>query len=222
MAYSVKATANSSLRGKALASIAAFAVLAMFSIIMAIYDISTGRQFFGILFALAALIFIIMLLLKANSVFGTYIKVKDGALYMKTWVNNFLPYEINGGFISDLKPSKTKLTEIPAEDISLILVGTKDFVKRNITPAGKRLVKELYPYEHTSNKTKRELISSMELFYIETYDGECTFMCIYGYDPKAVVDVIGKIFSLNPDIYVKVGSREYKRYVKNLQTSLEG
>ena len=152
MAHQVKATTNAAIRNKAMIIIGIFTALALFSIIMSIYDISTDRVVFGILFAIAALIFIIMLLLKINTVFGTYIKTEDDLLLMKSWVNDFLPYETGNGLLSDLKPSKTKLVEIRVEDISLILVGTKEFIKRNISPAGKKLLKALYPYEHTSNK----------------------------------------------------------------------
>ena len=83
MSHPVKATTDSSIRTKAMIFVGAFAFLALFSIIMAIYDISTDRVVFGILFAIAALIFIIMLLLKMNTVFGTYIKTEDNFLLMK-------------------------------------------------------------------------------------------------------------------------------------------
>lgn len=221
MSHPVKATTDSSIRTKAMIFVGAFAFLALFSIIMAIYDISTDRVVFGILFAIAALIFIIMLLLKMNTVFGTYIKTEDNFLLMKSWVNDFLPYEINNSLLSELMPSRTKLVEIPIEDISLVLVGTKEFIKRNISPAGKRLLKALYPYEHTSNKTKKSLISTMDLFYIETVDGECSFMCIHGFDTKKIVDVIGEIYLANPEIYVKVGSSNYRKHIKKLQSKLE-
>ncbi len=219
MTGSVKAAADSSIRGRALMIIAVYAVLFLFCFVMAIYDISTAKFGLGIPFAIAAIIFVVLSLLKLNSVFGTYIKIRDNALYMKSWANDFLPYDINGGFLSDLKPAKTKLTEIPAEELSVVLVGTKDFVKRNASEAGKRFVKTLYPYEHS--RSKRGLISSMDIFYVETVDGECSFMCIYGYDPEAVIDVIGELYDINPDLYIKVGSKAYKRYVKQLQAKIQ-
>ncbi|MGM9935967.1 MAG: hypothetical protein ACI38A_01350 [Candidatus Ornithomonoglobus sp.] len=219
MSGSVKAAADSSIRGKALMVIAVYAILFLFCFIMAIYDISTAKLWLGIPFAIVAIIFVILSLLKLNSVFGTYIRVRDNTLYMKSWANDFLPYDINGGFLSDLKPAKTKLTEIPADELSVVLVGTKDFVKRNASEAGKRFVKTLYPYEHS--RSKRDLISSMDIFYVETIDGECSFMCIYGYDPEAVIDVIGELYNINHDLYVRVGSRAYKRYVKRLQARIQ-
>ncbi|MDD6762213.1 MAG: hypothetical protein PUD92_01000 [Clostridiales bacterium] len=216
---SVKATADSSIRGKALMVIAVYAVLFLFCFVMAIYDISASKPGLGIPFAIVAVIFAALSLLKLNSVFGTYIKVRDNVLYMKSWANDFLPYDINGGFLSDLKPAKTKLAEIPADELSVVLVGTKDFIKRNVSEAGKRFIKTLYPYEHS--RSKRDLVSSMDMFYVETIDGECSFMCIYGYDPEAVIDVIGELYDINPDLYVRVGSRAYKRYVKKLQSKIQ-
>lgn len=218
MAYSVKATSDSSIRGKAMMGIALYAALAVFSLIMAIYDISTARIIFGVLFGLVAIVFVLLLLLKLNSVFGTYIKVKDDNLYMKSWMNDFLPYDPNGGFLSDMKPSKTKLTEIPVEEIDTVLIGTKDFVKRNVSGSGKKLARALYPYERS--RSKKELISSMDIFYVETIDNDCSFMCVYGYDPESVVNIIGELYEINPDIYIKVGSRAYKRYIKKLQAQM--
>lgn len=215
--YSVKACADSKTRGRAMLVIGVFAALSVFCIAMSIYDIVTGRRAFGVMFAAAAAVFVVLLLLRVNSVFGTYIKVKEETLYMKSWVNDFLPYDINGGFLAEMIPSKTKLTEIPVDEISMILVGSKDFVKRNATLAGKKLARALYPYEHSARKAKKELISKMDLFYVETFEGECSFMCIYGYEPKKVVDVIGEIYSMNPDAAVRVNSREYKKHIRALQ-----
>jgi hypothetical protein len=214
MARSMKASADTTIRGKAILVIAVFAALALFGIAMAIYDISVGRTVLGVLFAIVALIFILLLLIKLNSVFGTYIKLRDGALLTKSWANNFLPYDINGGFLSDMRPAKTKLTEIPINELSLVLVGTKEFVKRNVT-SGKSFAKAIYPYEHS--KKKSSLISSMDLFYVETVDGESSFMCIYGYDVNAVSQIIIELCNENPDLYVKVGSKEYKRSIQKLQ-----
>ncbi len=212
----VKASVNPKTRIKAVIAIALYSILALFSIVMAIYDFATGRRFFGVLFILAAVIFTVLLLIKGNMVFGTSLKVRDNTLYMKSWANNFLPYDVNGGFFSDLKPSKTKITKIPADDISLILIGTKDFVKRNITEAGKGLVKALYPYEHSSKKSKRNMISAIDLFYVETNDEDCSFMCIEGYNPKDVVKVIGTLYDTNPSMHIKVNNRDYKKHIIKL------
>ena len=125
----VKASVNPAVRTKAVISIALYAILALFSTFMAIFDFATGRTFFGVLFLLAVAIFTVLLLIKGNMVFGTYLKISDNTLCLKSWDNDFLPYDVNGGFFSDLKPSKTKMSKIPAEDISLILIGTKDFIK---------------------------------------------------------------------------------------------
>lgn len=221
MASSVKATANSSARGKALIVIAIYALFAIFSMIMALYDLATEKLVLGILFAVAAFIFIVLMLLKTNSVFGTYICVKGDSLHMKSWVNDFLPYDVNNGFFMELKPSRTKLTEIPIDEISAVFVGSKDFIKRNATSAGKRLFKALYPYEHSSKKSKNALISGLDIFYVETVDNDCSFMCIHGYSPSAVAGVIGTLYEYNPDIYVKVNSREYKRHIQKLQQKFE-
>lgn len=219
--YQTKASVDRKMKSRAFAVIIVFGVFALFCIAMAIYDITTGRTAFGVMFGLAAIIFVILLLLKVNSVFGTYIRCKNDTLCMKSWVNDFLPYDINGGFFAEMLPARTKITEIPVDEISMILIGTKEYIKRNATSAGKKLLKALYPYEHSSRKTKKNIISSIDLFYVETYDGECSYMCIYGYDPKKVVDVIGDIYMKNPDVYIRVSSKEYRKYIIKLREKLE-
>lgn len=219
--YTTKVSANSKLKAKALITIVVFCVLTVFSAAMSVYDIVTGKTAFGVMFAAAALIFVVLTLLKINSAFGTYIKVKGDTLYMKSWSNNFLPYDVNNGFLAEMVPSKTKLTEIPIDEISVVFVGTKDFIKSNATIAGKKLARALYPYEHSAKKSKRTLIEKLDLFYVETVDGDCSFMCIYGYEPKKVVDIIGEIYLSNSDVYVKVNSREYRKHIQNLQKRFE-
>ena len=210
------ATVNSTIRGKAFVVIGVFLILALFSLIMSIYDLASGMTFYGILFGLAAIIFIALMLLKVNAAFGTYLKLKQGTLYMKSWVTDFLPYQNGKGFFSDLKPSKTKLSKIPSADITAIFIGTKDFIKRNATNAGKRLMKALYPYEHSSNKARRKSIESIDIFYLETVDNECCFMSVEGFDEKKIVDIIGSLYKNDPDLYVKVNSRQYRKYIKRL------
>ena len=216
MAKTHIATVNSTIRGKAFIVIGVFLILSLFSLIMAIYDLTSGMTFYGILFGLAAIIFITLMLLKVNSAFGTYLKLKQGTLYMKSWVTDFLPYQNGKGFFTDLKPSKTKLSKIPSVDITTIFVGTKDFIKRNATNAGKKLMKALYPYEHSSNKSRRKYIESIDILYVETIDNDCCFMSVEGFDEKKIVDIIGALYKKNPDLYVKVNSRQYRKYIKKL------
>ncbi len=218
-ANTVIATVNPKKRGKTTALIAFYAILALFSTVMGFFDLATDKRLFGILFLIAALIFFILLLINGNAVFGTSLKFRDGKLYMKSWVNHFLPYNLDGGFFSDLFPAKTKITSIPAEDISSVSIGTKDFIKRNISESGRRFIKALYPYEHSSKKSKRNMITGLDMFYIETKDGHCAFMCVQDYTVKNVVSIISEIALINPDVNIRVNNREYKRYVTKLQNA---
>ena len=212
----VTATINPRKRVKTTMFIIIYAVLALFSLVMGFYDIATDKVLFGILFLIASLIFIILLLINGNAVFGTYLRFRDGKLYMKSWPNYFLPYNMDGGFFSDLKPSKTKLTSIPADEISSIHVGTKDYIKRNISDAGKKFIRAIYPYEHSSKKSRRNMITGIDIFYIETVSNNCAFMCIQDFAEKKVVDVMHEISLANPNVTIKVNSREYKKHIQKL------
>lgn len=215
----LKATVNPVKRLRTTLLIAFYTMLALFSVVMGFHDIVTGHRFFGILFLIAAIIFFVLLLIKGNMVFGTSLSTKNDKLYMKKWDNSFLPYNAESGFFSDLKPSKTKKVKVRIEDISMILIGSKDFVKRNISNAGKKFLKALYPFEHSSKKSKQDMVSGLDIFYLETTDENCAFMCIEDYNVKNVVAIINEIYNANPSVVIKVNNRAYKRYIKKLQNA---
>lgn len=209
-----KARVNSSIRVKALVIICAYAALFLFCLGMGIYDILMDRALYGILFIIVGIIFIALMLLKANAAFGTYVQLKGRTLYMKSWANNFLPYDVNGSFISDMLPSKTKIMEIPVDEISYVLIGTKDFIKKNATIAGKKLQRAIYPYEHSKKKFKNEVLNHMELMYVETIDDSCAFMCVHDYDAEKIVKIVKTMYSMNEGLSVKIGSSTYRKYLK--------
>lgn len=215
----VTATVNPQKRLSTTVLIAVYAILGLFSTVMAFYDMATGKRLFGILFLIAAAIFIILLLIKGNTVFGTSLKIKGNTLYLKKWDNSFLPYNADSGLFSDLKPAKTKTVSVDAGDISAILIGTKEFVKRNMSESGRKFVKALYPYEHSSKKSKQAMVAGLDMFYLETNDGDCAFMCIHDYSVKNVVAIINEIYTVNPTVSIKVNNREYKRYVTKMQNA---
>lgn len=48
-------------------------------------------------------------------------------LFMKNWNNDFLPYDYDNKvkILSEFIPAKTKIVEIPLNEISKVLIGTK-------------------------------------------------------------------------------------------------
>lgn len=213
----IKATVKAKSQGKTVVAIALYALLTLFSVAMAIYDFVSGQALFGILFILSAAIFVVLLLIKGNAAFGTGIKFDGNDLQLKSWTNDFLPYDVNGGILSDLIPAKTKITTIPVEEITTVLIGTKEFVKRNATNAGKKLIKALFPYEHSSSKLKKNMLNALDLLYIETTDEDCSFMCIHDYDPADVTKILKELYNQNPNIIIRVNNREYKQHIAKLQ-----
>lgn len=217
-ANTVTATVTPKKRSTTTALIVVYTLLSLFALIMGIYDIASGKKVFGILFLIAALILLVLALIKGNSVYGTNLKIKNDTLYLKRWENGFLPYIPDGtSFFSDLKPAKTTIVSVPIDSVSHVFIGTKDFIKRNITDSGKKFLKAIYPYERSSKKSKRDAISGVDMFYIETTDNNCAFMSIRDYNVKNVVEIIKRIYDTNPQVEVKVSNREYKKYIMKIQ-----
>ena len=100
----IKATVKPSSKGKTLVVITLYTLLTLFSVAMAIFDFVSGQILFALLFVLSATIFVILLLIKGNAAFGTSITLDDGKLSLKCWANDFLPYDVNGGILSDMIP----------------------------------------------------------------------------------------------------------------------
>lgn len=81
---------------------------------------------------------------------------------MKNWNNDFLPYDYDNKvkILSDLYRQKTKIVEIPLKEISKVLIGTKNFIKRNVAPDSD-FVKNIRVLEKSKDFYKKKTISSM-------------------------------------------------------------
>ncbi len=86
---------------------------------------------FSIAWFIATILASTYVLIRINTVFATYISTDRMNLFMKNWNNDFLPYDYDNKvkILSEFIPAKTKIVEIPLNEISTVLIGTKEFYK---------------------------------------------------------------------------------------------
>lgn len=211
MKFVAKAKTSKKYRTKNEIIIGFVGLLSCFGLVMLIYEFVSGNVLFGISYTIATFLGFTYVLIRINTVFATYLAADRENLYMKNWSNDFLPYntDCKVKLVCEFVPAKTKITEIPINEISRVLIGTKNFIKRNVSDSSSFLT-DIKEFENTRDYYKKKTVSSMDLFYIETYDGACSHMPIDRFEKSEVIRIVKGIMSKNPNAEIKVNSRDYR------------
>lgn len=212
----VEAKSNASYRrisGIIIAVVAAFVCYAAFMSLYTLAGDYEKRIVFGIGYIIAAILGLMYVIIRINTVFTTLIATDGNDVYMKNWVNDFLPYDVRGGisFLKAFIPARTKTTQIPVEDISAVCIGTKNFIRRNaqVSESFINSIKSL-----DKDKSDRKQIRNIEIFYVSTHDGEGYYMPIVKFGKKEINKLLKIIKTKNKEIEIKTGSKEYKTFKK--------
>ena len=198
MASSVKACTNSRYRKTNIVIITILSLLSCFALVMVIYNLIKGSYLFSIAWFIATILASTYVLIRINTVFATYISTDRMNLFMKNWNNDFLPYDYDN-----------KIVEIPLNEISTVLIGTKNFIKRNVAPDSD-FVKNIRVLEKSKDFYKKKTVSRMDILYVETFEKECYYMPIVKFDTRNVTKIVLIIQRINPELLIRVSSREYR------------
>lgn len=212
MATEVRARTDARCRRRNTVIITLITILSCFALVMVIYNLIKGSYLFSAAWLIATILAGTYVIIRVNTVFATYIMTDRVSLYMKNWSNDFLPYDYGNSIkiLSEFIPAKTKIVEIPVDEISEVLIGTKNFIKRNIE-SDTEFVKKLRVLEKSKDFYRKRTITSMDIFYVETYDRECYYMPIVNFDTKDVVKIVQTIQRRNPDLMFKSSNRSYRK-----------
>ncbi len=211
MKFAVKACTSKKYRGRNELIIALVGLLSCFGLVMLIYEFVTGKVLFGISYTIASFLGFTYVIIRVNTVFATYIAADRERVCMKNWENDFLPYNTNCPvkLICEFIPAKTKFTEVPIDEISRVIIGTKNYIKRNISDASP-FIERVREFEETRDYYRKKTVAAMDIFYIETYDGSCCHMPIDRFETANVVKLVKGIMKKNPNAEIKIGSRDYR------------
>ena len=209
--YEVKACTDKKYRRNSAIAIGIVALFSALALALMIYSFATGKILFAVSYLIALILAVTFIMIRINSVFTTYLATDYNNVYVKNWVNNFLPYDAENklSIISEFIPAKTHLLEIPISEIKSVYIGTKNFIKRSSGPDSD-FSNDVKKYESSKDRYKKKTITSMDIIYFETYTGESCYMPIVRFNSRDVMKVINAIQRKNPDTGFKVSSRDYR------------
>lgn len=209
--YEVKATTDKKYRRGSAVVIGIVALFSALALALMIYSFVTGKILFAISYLIALILAVTFIIIRINSVFATYLATDYENVYVKNWVNNFLPYDAENklSIISEFIPAKTHLLEIPISEIKKVYLGTKNFIKR-ASGLDSEFSGDVKRYENSRDRYKKKTITSMDIIYFETYGGESCYMPIVRFDVREVIKVINAVRQKNPDLEIKVSSKDYR------------
>lgn len=211
MASELRARTGAAYRRRNTIILIILALLSCFALAMTVYNLIKGNYMFFVAWLIATILAATYVLIRVNTVYPTYIAADKQNIYMKNWTNDFLPYDYGSKIkiLSEFIPAKTKIVEIPIDEINTIIIGTKNFIKRNVG-AETDFAKNIRALEKTKDFYRKKTVSSMDIFYVETYNGECYYMPISRFDTGSVMKIVRLIQRVNANVLVKSGSRDYR------------
>lgn len=216
--YAIIARTNKKYRRNSAIVIGIVGLFAALALAMMIYSFVTGKILFALSYLIALILAATFIIIRINSVFVTYLATDLTNVYVKNWVNNFLPYDTQSKLkvISEFIPAKTHLLEIPITEIKSVYLGTKNFIKRN-TGLDSEFAGDVRRYESSKDYYKKKTITGMDIVYFETYTGESCYMPVVRFNSRDVTKVINAVQRKNPDVDIRVSSRDYRSIRTNKQ-----
>ena len=213
MAYAVKAYTGAKCRRTSSIAIIIVGLLSCAAVVLGVYNLIEGKYLFTVSYLIAAFLGITYVVIRYNTVYKTYLAVDKRSIYMRRWLNKFMPYKFDCKLklIREFIPDKTELIEIPMKDIESVYIGTKNFIKRN---AKQRLefADEVERFEKSKDFTVKRTVQKLDIFYLETTDGETAYMPITEFNVSAVIKIMKYLNRKKPDTQFFIYSKEYKRF----------
>ena len=212
MTTELKACTNARYRRTNTIIIGIAGALTLLSLIMAIVSIARGEFLFMTAWLIAMILLGTYIIIRINTIFATSVSTDMVNLYMKNWDNDFLPYDYGNKIkiLSEFIPAKTKTLEIPLGEIRVAMIGTKNFIKRNLETET-AFSKNVRALENSKDFYRKRTISIMDIFYVETYDGDCCYMPVVQFDTKELAKILHAMRRRNPELIIKSGLRAFKR-----------
>ena len=214
MAFSVRARTNSAYRRKSFIIMAVISVIALVAVGLAIYNLIGAKPLFVISYLVAAFLCLTFVVIRANTVYSTYIAADKKNVYMRRWDNGFMPYETRFpvAVLREFVPAKTELLEIPISEIREVYIGTKNFLKRTAKTADE-FSEIVEPFEKSKDFSVKRTVQTMDIIYIETFDNDFAYMPIVNFPKKTIHRLLKHINLRNQQTEFHIYSRAFKGFV---------
>ncbi len=210
--YAIKACTGKGYRNRSSIVIGFLIAASILSVVLLVIGLIRGWMYAGG-FLIPLVLALTYIVIRVNIVYPTYLASDKKNIYMKNWVNDFLPYAMDFKikFLREFIPAQTKITKIPIEDIDSVIIGTKNFIKRNGKNNESFIARlDALGIEKKGDYYLKKTVQNMDLIYISTLDGECYYMPLVKFSPRDVSRVLQFIQRSNPEAEIKVSSKDFR------------
>lgn len=180
MEYLSKVTLSDKIRRNHIIKISLVGSICLLGLVLCGYNLFVKSFLFALWYFLAFILGLSFVIIRINTCFPTFVATDGEKITLSTWKNGIMPYRLpeKPNFISDFIPEKIKTSEIAMEDVSLVLVGSKRFLEKNLSEDDyPEILKRLSGNKHYNSVLKR-----MDFIFIETKSDENCFMSITDFD----------------------------------------
>lgn len=160
-------------------------------IILAIYSLIAGKFLYTIWYFAAFILGFSYVIIRINTAFPTYIAATSQQVVLSFWKNGVMPYTLpdKPTFISDFIPEKVKTLQIPMSDIDTVLIGSKKYLEKNLSPEEfPQILTRLSENKHLASAIKR-----MDFICIKTKFGDNCFMSVTDFDVQGLLDFVNTV-----------------------------
>lgn len=219
--YKAQAGVEGKYRIRGIIAFSLLMLAAVCAMILCIYSVRSKNFVFAVCYIIAILLGLSYIVIKYNQLFITYVAADDKNIILKAWDNCFFPYNANIKLpiVREFVPAQSEISEIPMEEISTLIIGTKAYVKRNANDDF--FEKTVSAYEKNKYGAEARALDRLNILYIKIKNGESCFMSIEQFKPSEVMEVLNRFTRFcSDDVFIKISSREYKKYLKRPEADM--
>ena len=209
MEYMEKSALLQSKKKRKIVKITVVAVICAAGILLAAYSILVKSYLYAALYIIAVILGLAYVVIKVNSDIPCYLAATRDTVCMQCWDNGAFPYRINfkPAFIADFIPARVQRQEIPIADIKSVMVGSRNFLARNLE--GTSFPKRMDEIAK-SRRTEKGAVRKMDFICILDKRDRVYFMPVTDMEPDALARVVNLIHRKNADAEIKCNLREIR------------
>ena len=206
MEYLEKAMISQTKKKINIIKIAIVAAICVAGLALGVYSVIVRNYLYAALYLIAIILGLAYVIIKINTIMPAFIAADQTKVYMQCWENGAFPYKINfkPAFFADFIPAKVTNKEILIDDIETVLVGSKNYLVRNLEGTG--FVEKINQISKT-RKTESGALRRMDFICIGDKNKEILFMPITDMDEGEIAKVVNLIYRKNPEVEIKCNLR---------------
>lgn len=197
-------------RSKVVIALFTFACFA--ALIFSIGNFFGGRYIYAALYLIGAVLAAMFTTIRINTVFPPFVAADGENVYMQTWKNRAAACLVNSPvpFLREFLPAKVVRDTIPIANITRVLIGTKNYLKRQCT-GDEPFLEAIRRLEQSRVFRTTNSFAAIELLYILCGDGSSYFMSVQDFDIEELVRVLNQIERVSGEVDITCNDVNIRR-----------